>query len=55
VAEGVRCAQAVRALAREKGIEMPITDAVAAALFDGVSVQDMVARLLARDPREECL
>jgi hypothetical protein len=39
VAEGVRCAQAVRALAREKGIEMPITDAVAAALFDGVSVQ----------------
>lgn len=55
VAEGVRCAQAVRALAREKGIEMPITDAVAAALFDGVSVQDMVDRLLARDPREESL
>jgi glycerol-3-phosphate dehydrogenase (NAD(P)+) len=55
VAEGVRCAQAVRALAREKGIEMPITDAVAAALFDGVSVQNMVAWLLARDPREESL
>lgn len=55
VAEGVRCAQAVRALAREKGIDMPITEAVAAALFDGVSVQEMVARLLARDPRDESL
>jgi len=55
VAEGVRCAQAVRALARGKNIDMPITEAVAAALFDGVSVQDMVARLLARDPREETL
>jgi glycerol-3-phosphate dehydrogenase (NAD(P)+) len=53
VAEGVRCAKAVRELAREKGIEMPITDAVAAALFDGVSVQETVARLLSRDPREE--
>ena len=53
VAEGVRCAQAVRELAREKQVDMPITDAVAAALFDGVSVQDMVARLLARDAREE--
>ncbi|MBO9538845.1 NAD(P)H-dependent glycerol-3-phosphate dehydrogenase [Herbaspirillum sp.] len=55
VAEGVRCAKAVRELAQEKGIDMPITDAVAAALFDGVSVQEMVSRLLSRDPREETL
>lgn len=55
VAEGVRCAQAVRELARELQIDMPITDAVAAALFDGVSVQEMVARLLARDAREETI
>ncbi len=53
VAEGVRCAQAVRSLAQELGIDMPITDAVAGALFDGVSVQEMVAQLLSRDPREE--
>jgi glycerol-3-phosphate dehydrogenase (NAD(P)+) len=55
VAEGVRCAKAVRELAQEKGIDMPITNAVAAALFDGVSVQEMVSRLLSRDPREETL
>ncbi|MBP0599139.1 NAD(P)-dependent glycerol-3-phosphate dehydrogenase [Herbaspirillum sp. LeCh32-8] len=55
VAEGVRCAKAVRELAQEKGIDMPITDAVAAALFDGVSVKEMVSRLLSRDPREETI
>jgi len=53
VAEGVRCAQAVRALARDAGIEMPIADAVAAVLFDGDSPHEMVERLLARDPRDE--
>ncbi|HJW54578.1 MAG TPA: NAD(P)H-dependent glycerol-3-phosphate dehydrogenase [Burkholderiaceae bacterium] len=53
VAEGVRCAQAVRALARERGVEMPITDAVAGVLFDGDSPRDMVTRLLSRDPRNE--
>ncbi|MDB5988850.1 MAG: hypothetical protein JWQ10_253 [Herbaspirillum sp.] len=53
VAEGVRCARAVRALAQQHGIEMPITDAVASALFDGLPVAEMVARLLSREPREE--
>lgn len=53
VAEGVRCAQAVRALAQEIGVEMPIADAVAAVLFDGDSARDMVKTLLARDPRDE--
>jgi glycerol-3-phosphate dehydrogenase (NAD(P)+) len=55
VAEGVRCAQAVRALAAERGVEMPITNAVAAVLFDGESPQDTVTRLLARDPRGEAV
>jgi glycerol-3-phosphate dehydrogenase (NAD(P)+) len=53
VAEGVRCAQAVRALAAEIGVEMPIANAVAAVLFDGDSARDMVKTLLARDPRDE--
>lgn len=53
VAEGVRCAQAVRALATEHGIDMPITHAVAAVLFDGDSPLEMVSRLLARDARNE--
>lgn len=55
VAEGVRCAQAVRELAAERGIEMPITAAVAGVLFDGDSARDMVVRLLARDPRDEAV
>lgn len=55
VAEGVRCAQAVRTLAAELGVDMPITHAVAAVLFDGDSAKDMVKRLLARDPRDEAV
>lgn len=53
VAEGVRCAQAVRALAAKLKVEMPIADAVAAVLFDGTPPREMVANLLARDPRVE--
>lgn len=53
VAEGVRCAQAVRTLAQQYGVEMPISSAVAAVLFDGDSPQAMMERLLARDPRIE--
>lgn len=53
VAEGVRCAQAVRTLAHRLGVETPISAAVAAVLFDGDSPQAMVERLLARDPRNE--
>jgi glycerol-3-phosphate dehydrogenase (NAD(P)+) len=53
VAEGVRCAKAVRALARARGIDMPITAAVAGVLFDGDNAQAMVQSLLARDPRNE--
>jgi glycerol-3-phosphate dehydrogenase (NAD(P)+) len=53
VAEGVRCAQEVRALAQERGIDMPIANAVAAVLFDGDAPREMVGRLLSRDPRNE--
>lgn len=53
VAEGVRCAQAVRALAAAHGIDMPISAAVAGVLFDGDSAAAMVTRLLSRDPRSE--
>lgn len=55
VAEGVRCAQAVRSLAHQYGVEMPIAEAVAAVLFDGDSPRAMVERLLARDPRNEAV
>jgi glycerol-3-phosphate dehydrogenase (NAD(P)+) len=53
VAEGVRCAQAVLAIARERGIEMPITQAVCAVLFDGVAPRDAVSALLRRDAKAE--
>jgi glycerol-3-phosphate dehydrogenase (NAD(P)+) len=53
VAEGVRCAKAVRALALRHGVDMPISDAVASALFDDLPATEMVARLLSREPREE--
>ncbi len=53
VAEGVRCAQAVLSLARAALIEMPITEAVCAVLFDGVAPRDAVSALLRRGPRPE--
>jgi glycerol-3-phosphate dehydrogenase (NAD(P)+) len=53
VAEGVPCAKAVRELAAKRGVDMPITNAVAEVLFDGASVQAIVDKLLARDPRNE--
>jgi glycerol-3-phosphate dehydrogenase (NAD(P)+) len=53
VAEGVPCAKAVRELARRLGVDMPITNAVASVLFDGMQPADLVQGLLARDPRYE--
>ena len=55
VAEGVRCAQAVRGLAAKLGVDMPITNAVAGVLFDGISATDMIGRLLSRDAKQEAL
>jgi glycerol-3-phosphate dehydrogenase (NAD(P)+) len=53
VAEGVRCARAVRELAAQHGVKMPIAGAVAGVLFDGDSPREMVTRLMARDPQPE--
>jgi glycerol-3-phosphate dehydrogenase (NAD(P)+) len=53
VAEGVHSASSARAIAREHGIEMPITEAVCAVLFEGLAPAEAVQRLLARDPRPE--
>ncbi|MBU64331.1 MAG: glycerol-3-phosphate dehydrogenase [Cupriavidus sp.] len=53
VAEGVRCAKAVAALAARHGVEMPITRAVCAVLFEDLPAADAVARLLQRDARDE--
>jgi glycerol-3-phosphate dehydrogenase (NAD(P)+) len=53
VAEGVRSARAALAHARACGVEMPITQAVNAVLFEGRSPLDAVRQLLMRDPRPE--
>jgi len=53
VAEGVQSAASVRDLAREKGVEMPITEAVFSVLFEGRAPADAVRQLLARDPKPE--
>jgi glycerol-3-phosphate dehydrogenase (NAD(P)+) len=53
VAEGVRCAQAVLGIAQAHSIDMPITEAVCAVLFDGVAARDAVSALLRRDAKAE--
>ncbi len=53
VAEGVHCARAVLQLARRLGVEMPISEAVCAVLFDGRAPHDAVGALLRRDARPE--
>jgi glycerol-3-phosphate dehydrogenase (NAD(P)+) len=53
VAEGVNTAHEVDRLARERSVEMPVTRAVCAVLFEGVAPAAAVEQLLARDPRGE--
>lgn len=53
VAEGVACCQAVLASARDLGVEMPLTRAVAQVLFEGRAPVDVLQDLLSREPRAE--
>lgn len=53
VAEGVHSARAAAEHARTCGVEMPITAAVCAVLFEGRPAPDAVKQLLTRDPRRE--
>ncbi|HEX4328368.1 MAG TPA: NAD(P)H-dependent glycerol-3-phosphate dehydrogenase [Burkholderiales bacterium] len=53
VAEGVPTARETLALAKTLGVEMPITEAVCAVLFDGVDAREAVSALLSRDQRAE--
>jgi glycerol-3-phosphate dehydrogenase (NAD(P)+) len=53
VAEGVHSARAASAHALACNVEMPITQAVCAVLFEGRPAQDAVRQLLTRDPRRE--
>ena len=53
VAEGVRCAQAVRALAHRCQVQMPIVEAVCQVLFSDVAPAQALMQLMARDARSE--
>lgn len=51
--EGVHCARAALQLGARHGVDLPITEAVCAVLFDHMAPREAVAALLARDPRPE--
>ena len=55
VAEGVYAAEAVRRLAQEKGVEMPITVAVYEILYEGAKPLDKLDELMTREPKMERL
>jgi len=53
VAEGVSSARAARDLALRHGVDMPITEAVCAVLFEGLAPMTAVESLLSRETRPE--
>jgi glycerol-3-phosphate dehydrogenase (NAD(P)+) len=53
VAEGIGTARTARALAAELGVELPITHAVAAVLYEGKTARAAVTELLQRDVGSE--
>jgi glycerol-3-phosphate dehydrogenase (NAD(P)+) len=53
VAEGVTTAREVADLAKQLGVEMPITQGVCQMLFDGLPAQQVAEALLNREIRSE--
>jgi glycerol-3-phosphate dehydrogenase (NAD(P)+) len=53
VAEGVKTAEAVHALAARHGVEMPISEQVYAIVHEGRSPADALRALMTRDPKPE--
>lgn len=53
VAEGVKTAEAVHALASRNGVEMPIAEQVYAIVHEGRSPSDALRMLMLRDPKPE--
>ncbi|MEU2588082.1 hypothetical protein ABZ612_35450 [Streptomyces avermitilis] len=52
-AEGVKSCRAILDLSRVHGVEMPITEVVAAVIDGTTSVPDAVAALMSRTPKPE--
>lgn len=53
VVEGAHTVKALVAYARKAGIELPISEGVHAILYEGAVLQDVINRLLFRDPKPE--
>ncbi|MCC5948048.1 MAG: NAD(P)-dependent glycerol-3-phosphate dehydrogenase [Nitriliruptoraceae bacterium] len=53
VAEGVKSSQAILGIAREAGVEMPITEGVVAVCHAGLDPRELVGQLLSREARPE--
>lgn len=53
VVEGVATTRSVVALAKRVGVEMPITRAVHAILFEGLAPKEAIHRLMTREPKPE--
>jgi glycerol-3-phosphate dehydrogenase (NAD(P)+) len=53
VAEGIKTSRAVKQLAEDLGVEMPITDEVVAVLYEGKSPRAAVTELMSRPLRAE--
>jgi glycerol-3-phosphate dehydrogenase (NAD(P)+) len=53
VAEGVRTTKGAHELAQKLGVDMPITDAIYAVLYEGKTAKEAVAALMKREPRSE--
>jgi glycerol-3-phosphate dehydrogenase (NAD(P)+) len=53
VAEGVPTTKSVMELAQRHHVEMPITEAVHAVLFEDLDVRQAIVRLMSRDPKPE--
>ncbi len=53
VAEGVRTAKSARELAQKMGVDMPLTNAVYAVLYEGVSARGVINGLMLREAKPE--
>lgn len=53
VAEGIRTTQSLHDLAKRHNVEMPITEALYAVLFEGERPRDMVEKLMTRSAKHE--
>jgi len=51
--EGVKSCRSIRDLAREHGVEMPITEVVVAAVHEGLSPREVAQALMERDAKSE--